>query len=807
MPEKIIKGVEKIVSKLKRGEYEHFPQLFHSKKFAWVLLIVLALTISFLATMSIQQIPLHLQEGMIASRDIKADRNYEIVDKEATDKFKTEAIASIIPVYDFDELLAKSVSERVKLAFANARVSYESILKDRRNKGKRSKNLTPEENEELKKLFTESLGVAPSEEQWEGLVEEGFSESSEQAMQALLSAALSMPIVAERGALDAEGYKGIIIRKLTGTDEAGNQLYEESVLKDVSMLRSTDEVRDAIKKLNLKSEGLLDEGFAKKIKPLVSELIEPNCSFHRNETQKRRDDAASSVKNVILKIKSGEMIIREGSRYEPWHIKVLDGIRAEKRRGMYPVDFLATFFLLMILITVPFYLAEKFFRRIRPTKNDHFLMALVGLSMVVVIKLSIMLAPAIQNAIFFKATTSAMYYAIPIAAGAMLLRMYLCAEITMVFAVVLTLIAGLMIEADVSFISFCLISNFTAIIAVTKVDKRSSIIKAGTITGLVGMLTVFGALMIEFASGSSTVVLSEIFWSMFLAFLGGIGCSIYAMIGMPMVESSSGYTSDIKLLELANLNHPLLRELIVRAPGTYHHSHLVGVLAEAAAEAIGANALLVRVGAYYHDIGKMKKPQYFIENTKGGDNKHEKISPNMSALVVSAHVKDGMEMAIDSGLPKSIADMIPQHHGTRIMAFFYSKAKELGDPALGQVDDKEFRYPGPKPQTREAAILMLADVTEASVRSLKEKSTVRIQQTVQRAINDIFAESQLDECDLTLKDLNQIAKAFIRILLGIYHQRIEYPKDEENDKKEISVVDESSTSTDQPDELPQQDKA
>ena len=279
-----------------------------------------------------------------------------------------------------------------------------------------------------------------------------------------------------------------------------------------------------------------------------------------------------------------------------------------------------------------------------------------------------------------------------------------------------------------------------------------------------------------------------------MAFLGGVGCAVYVMIGAPIVESISGYTSDIKLLELANLNHPLLRELIVRAPGTYHHSHLVGILAEAAAEAIGANSLLVRVGAYYHDVGKIKKPQYFIENSRNGENKHEKLSPYMSALIVSAHVKDGLEMAMGAGIPKVISDMIPQHHGTRLISYFYEKARQMKDPEIEKVDEKDFCYPGPKPQTREAAILMLADVTEASVRALKEKSTTRIRQTVQHAINDIFAESQLDQCDLTLRDLNDIAESFVRILLGIYHQRIEYPKGE-HEKTDINVVGNSSTTS------------
>ena len=260
---------------------------------------------------------------------------------------------------------------------------------------------------------------------------------------------------------------------------------------------------------------------------------------------------------------------------------------------------------------------------------------------------------------------------------------------------------------------------------------------------------------------------------------------------MPLVEWAFKYTSDIKLLELANLNHPLLKELIIRAPGTYHHSHIIGILGEAAAEAIGANALLVRVGAYYHDIGKIKKPSYYIENLQEGISPHEGLTPQMSALVVQAHVKEGISLAREYGLPQSIIDMIPQHHGTKKISFFYEKAKELEDPEVETVNEEAFRYPGPKPQSREAGILMLADSTEATVRSLQEKSAARIQQTVATVINRSFAEAQLDECDLTLRDLNEIGKAFVRILLGLYHQRIEYPQVES--KEEIRVATENTT--------------
>lgn len=768
-------------------------RFYESRVASWLLITGFALVVSFLITVSLQYIPSNIQVGMITPRDIKADQNYEIVDEEASDKFKQEASVGVLPVYDFDGLIAESIAERVRLAFANTRIRYESAIDVKKPKvsGRDEVEFTGEEIEEFRRVFSDSLGTTPEPVQWKVLLDERFDERAENYLIRIIKNILDKPVIAERATLDSEGVGGIIVRRFVEGAEGASPQYDEAILKDVSGILSTDEVRDLIDKMEFPDEEFRNPSFAQKIRLLAKELVEPNFSYDRAETQKRRDEAAASVKNVIIKVNSGEMIIREGSRYEPWHLKVLTGIKKEKGRGLYSVRLFGTFILVFLFMTVPFYLAERLFRRVRPSRSDHTLMAVVGLSILVITRLSIMIAPAMKNAFFFSIPLAALYYAIPVAGGAMLLRMYLGAEITTVYAISISVLAGYLIEGDISFIAYYLIVNFAAVIAVTGADKRSSIIKAGIVAGIIGVVTILGGKLIAMATAAEPLPVSDILWCMLFSFISGIGCAIFTMIAAPIVESLSGYISDIKLLELANLNHPLLRELIVRAPGTYHHSHLVGVLGEAAAEAIGANSLLVRVGAYYHDIGKMKKPQYFIENAKAGDNKHEKLSPNMSALIVGAHVKDGLEMAEKAKLPKMIADMIPGHHGTRMMSFFYNKAKESEDPEMEKVDDKDFRYPGPKPRSIEEAILMLADVAEAAVRSLKEKSTARIQQTVQRSINDIFAESQLDECDLTLKDLNEIADAFIRILLGIYHQRIEYPK-EENGKADINVVDETS---------------
>ena len=234
-------------------------------------------------------------------------------------------------------------------------------------------------------------------------------------------------------------------------------------------------------------------------------------------------------------------------------------------------------------------------------------------------------------------------------------------------------------------------------------------------------------------------------------------------------------TTDIRLLELTNLNAPILRRLSVEAPGTYHHSLMVGTLAEAAAETIGANSLLARVGAYYHDLGKMLKPEYYVENQSFGINKHEALTPNMSCLIIASHVKDGQEMAKEMRLAPDISDLIPQHHGTRIMTYFYRKALDASNGKNQEIDEVDYRYPGPKPQTKEAAILMLADSVEAASRTLTDPSPAQIQGMIDRLVDAILADNQFDECDITLREICLVKDSFCKVLTGFYHRRLDYP--------------------------------
>jgi len=257
----------------------------------------------------------------------------------------------------------------------------------------------------------------------------------------------------------------------------------------------------------------------------------------------------------------------------------------------------------------------------------------------------------------------------------------------------------------------------------------------------------------------------------------GLICAWLVMPILPLLERFFDLTTDFTLLELTDLNRPILKRLKVEAPGSFQHSLVVSNLAEAAADAIGANALLAKVCAYYHDIGKLAKPDYFAENIRGFKNKHDKLRPNMSSLIISAHVKEGLDLAEQIKLPGIVRRAIPEHHGTTVMRYFYHKAQEL-DPH-GQVKEDDFRYPGPKPQSPETAILMLADSIEATVRSLDEPNTANIRAVVKQSIETRLNEGQLEECGLSIRDLARIRESFVTSLLAIYHPRIQYPSDKD----------------------------
>lgn len=768
MPERIkrFRDFFGIPSKTDFSSWEGFS---HSPIVTWFLVVSISVLVAFFAKYSFVGIPAILEEGGIASRDIKADRNYEIVDQEATDSLRDNAVTNILSVYDYNQGLVNALLEKVDKAFLQAKIileNYIPVVNGKNAQGELNESLL----EELRKSLLENLGTSVTDADLKVLIRDRFSENTNERLKKILVAHLSRPIISDREEITKDD-KGIALRFLA-VDGKG-EIEQEASIGKPEELTTVDDIRKKLSDLKISDQMMRSPLLKETLISLAQSLVLPNVTPNQLEWSSRQEQAKKGVQDVIIKVKAGEMIVRNGARFNASHIKILDGIRQERMRTTYPLEFLGTILFVVISIVVVYYFAERFIVRFHPARLDYVLMGLMVIFHVMIIRLGFSLAPVFHDALPIDVPVSALIFAMPMAGSAMLLRMLLHAEDTILFVITTTLVTSMFASVDLQFICFFIISNVAGIIFIANADKRSSIIRAGVLAGFVNTLTVLGIKFLGLASISFAVSTPEIVWYVVAAFAGGLASAVLVMIVVPLVESLLGYTTDIKLLELANLNHPILRELIVRAPGTYHHSHLVGIIAEAGAETVGANALLVRVAAYYHDIGKIKKPLYFVENARNGEDKHAKLSPHMSSLIISSHVKDGVDMAKEVKLPRAIINMITQHHGTRSIGFFYEKAKAMSDDE-NKLDPTEFEYEGPKPQSREAAILMLADVAEASVRALKEKGAARISQTVNNVIQTCFTEKQLDECDLTLRDLNDLSKAFTRILLGIYHQRIDY---------------------------------
>ncbi|MFZ2938209.1 MAG: HDIG domain-containing metalloprotein, partial [Candidatus Omnitrophota bacterium] len=329
--------------------------------------------------------------------------------------------------------------------------------------------------------------------------------------------------------------------------------------------------------------------------------------------------------------------------------------------------------------------------------------------------------------------------------------------ITLACGIAVTSIAGNNFLLVVMF----LISGILAILLAKDMRRRSVIIRTGLFIGLAQAATLTLASRFK-----SQYVLSD-----FILIANGIGCSIIVIGILPIFEYLFKTVTNVSLLELADFHNPLLQRMVMEAPGTYHHSLIVGNLSDAACKAVGANALLARIGAYYHDIGKLAKPEYFSENQSAFTSKHEALTPTMSKLIIMNHVKEGVELAKKYKFTPSVIDFIEQHHGNSLVYYFYRRALENTEN-VEKVGEEEFRYPGPKPNSKETAIVLLADSVEAATRALKEADPAKIEELVHKIINNKFIDGQLDECDLKLKDLEKISSVFIRILSGIYHGRV-----------------------------------
>jgi cyclic-di-AMP phosphodiesterase PgpH len=759
----------------KKNKADSVGAFFESKSTVlWGILILVTLVFTLVFYPGGDQFNETYSIGDVAGRDVKAPKDFFIEDKEATKRKIDETRNSVKIVYDLDANLRNEISNGIQKSFTHLRErleenstddpsaklpSFETLLKEKQN-------------------FETTLGIKISNGAFKILYNNKFSEDIAGKIIIIISKILNTGVVANKELLLKEKDKGIILKTISTSDE-----------EEITKLKAIYGVEQAERMVRIIGDPFLKNinyNLNNCIVDLCHLLIRPNITVNKNETKQRIEKAVSEIKPVLYKIKAGEMILREGEIVSEIKLIKLNALKSQikgknrfrKSTGMALITFLC------LLVIYILFLKEHVKLKNNHNKNLAFIASILVIFLLMaklsvpMANLSMPVATSASQGLSSDMSSVPIFMGVPLPAGAMTICFFLGFEIALFFAIALSILTALLFSSSLQVFIFFFLSSVVGAYWIKECKERKDFIIGGFKLAVFNIFIIFAISFYSSENPEVVIILKEIA----LAFSGGIVAGIISAGLTPLIEMFFGYTTEIKLLEFANLDQPIIKRLMIEAPGTYNHSVIVATLAEAAASAIGANSLKAKVCAYYHDIGKLGQPQYFIENQANGKNKHDKISPSMSALILIKHVKKGVELAEENKLSIEVIDSIKQHHGTTLIKYFYNK--QVSQKGEEQINEANFRYPGPKPQTREAGIVMLSDVVEAAMKTLERPTSARIQGKVKDLINSVFADGQLDECELTLKDLHEIAKHFNTILTGIYHSRIEYPEQAKENKKE-----------------------
>ena len=715
----------------------------------WFVGIGIAIILTLLLSPSLTLRFKEYKVGDITMKEIKSNRDLLVEDEKSTQEKRAEVERSVLSIYDYDPAVLGDAENRTRSTFESLAASFQ----------KREKGV--DQNAQRKKEWNSSLRLSLTQREWQVLEKERFNPAIGEAALKLIAPTLKKGVVNDKDLLDPDAERGIAIRNIQTREERksfppfGFFDFKEARAK----VRSQAELPSPI--------------MGRELSPIVLKMAEhflrPNLTFNKDETQEQKTKAREKVNPVYFQVRRGEVILRVGDRVQEEHLLKIRALKKAQERT-HLLAILIGMGLLTFLILVSLYqFSTQNIRKIALSQKDLLFFSTALLGIIALLKL-FQLSTDVLGGEFFSIPSSSYLYLFPIATGAMLVRIVLNSEVAIVFSLLASYFSAALMGNQLFYFIFTFVGSVIGAHKVARCEQRSVLIKAGITVGGINILMIISYNLIS-GNPFKMTLLSDLM----MGCLGGILAPVLVLGIAPIIESLFGYTTDIKLLELANMDHPILKDLILQAPGTYHHSIIVGSLVEAAAKSIAANPLLARVSAYYHDIGKLKKPLYFIENVGGGENKHDHLIPTMSSLILISHVKDGVEMARENRLGERIGHIIQQHHGTSRISYFFQKAKEKENPEMESINENDFRYPGPKPQTKEAGIVMLADSVEAASRALTDPTPSRIKSLVQRITNNIFLDGQLEECELTLKDLQKIQESFDRILTAIFHQRIDYP--------------------------------
>lgn len=683
-------------------------------------------------------------EGDVVRRTVIAPADITGVDVPETEKRRTAAMNAARPVFNFDPATTENAVRSFRAAWDEVQRQSET-----RDNGKRGTIETAQGSNDAfaRALMARRFNANDLERLTELLRETGNQFIYEDA--------------------DAERLKGEIV--LVDLRTSNTSIVTIPPNRLISLSEAQRSLRSRISQLNGWSEEQQEA-----IASLLVPLIRPSLIFNEAATQMARETAARDVVPAMISLKRNQVVAREGDTVTEHMLAQFAAIRAYSRSGR-PVHYVVGLFL---IVTALFWLAWEFTEHRSTVVNlalsQHKAFALVGVSvvvqtilMVVCFKVADSIAAQSIRAPFNDPTIWS--FAVPFAAASLLMVMLVDTQLALITGLMTSLFAGLLAPNGMVMVFYSVISSSAAIYGIGRYRERQSVTLAGLLVAGVNALIAVALV----AYSQQPLTLGTILLAIGCGAIGGLLVTIFTAGGLPINESLFGILTDVKLLELSNADLPVLGQLALRAPGTNQHSHAVGQLAEDACRAVGGNPLLARIGALYHDIGKLAAPEYFVENQQG-DNPHDRLRPTQSARIITSHVTYGLKLAKEIGLPKQISDFIPQHHGTRTLHFFLRKAQALAAPGE-EVDEAEFRYPGPKPQFKEAAIMMLADSCEAAARSLARPDPGNIRAIVTKIVDAIISDGQLDECEITLREVTNIREAIISSLTAIYHARIDYP--------------------------------
>ena len=544
-----------------------------------------------------------------------------------------------------------------------------------------------------------------------------------------------------------------------------SDMYDSNNISDNTQRDNREDIKRAQEIILLKVS--TSNSLSKNLKDIATKIgysqISPNFFYDKDKTEELRREAVKKVSPVI--IKKDQIIVKEGEPVTKYQIEVLRDLGLLNNSSHFQWHIYISLGILILLVLV---LEWAYFSIYCPKiYND--------LKMLIMVNILSLLAIFMARTIGIIST-----FLIPLTFVPMIVSLLVGKKVSLVISTINCVLISVAVQFSLDITVLAVVNSVVGSIILKKMQQRMDILFSCLYMTVINVILTFS--MGFLISDNMADVVEKAVYIGISTIISGI-----LVIGfLPLFEGVFNIVTTIKLLELSNPNNPLLKRLLMEAPGSYHHSLLVGNLAEVAAEEVGGNPLLARVAAYYHDIGKIRRPYFFKENQLGKDNPHSKLTPSLSALIIISHVKDGIEMAREYKLPKIIIDAIQQHHGTSLVKYFYVTMKNSSEKPE-DVKEDDFRYPGPIPETKESGIIMLADGVEAAVRSINDPTEDKIEEMVNNIIKDRLDEGQLNNCELTLKDIGKIKIAFIKALQGIYHHRIEYPEDKFS-KKSINQL-------------------